>query len=209
MPRSLPLFVLLLLPLSPLLAQTAIHRCVGANGNPVFTDRVCADVQATPTRPAASVPAGVSGSMAVASEPPPILCATNLAELKQGVVDAFATRDANRLAGLMLWGGYGQRAVVADIRSLRTLMQRPLLDLGPPAASAEPAASTAAGSIDQLDQPPGASFNDQTAATATPVAPTGEPTLVMRTAADDGTGIPHETRFALVRRSGCLWLRQQ
>ncbi|HTM29114.1 MAG TPA: DUF4124 domain-containing protein, partial [Rhodanobacter sp.] len=31
-------------------AQTSIHRCVGADGNPVFTDQPCAALDATPVR---------------------------------------------------------------------------------------------------------------------------------------------------------------
>lgn len=189
----LPFALLLLLPFAPATAQNAIHRCVGADGNPVFTDRVCADVQATPTRPAAT-PAGAAAP--APGEPPPILCAANLDELKQGVVDAFATRDANRLAGLMLWGGYGSRAVVADIRSLRTLMERPLLDITEPAPLA-----TASDSPDALPAPTGTAASPATAA--------GDPAhaLVLRTAASDGTGIAQETYYAVVRSSGCLWLR--
>ncbi|KRE88831.1 hypothetical protein ASG87_09710 [Frateuria sp. Soil773] len=183
--------ICLLLPLAPALAQNPIHRCIGADGNPVFTDRVCSDVQATPTRPAASPAATTAPAI---GEPPPILCAADLAELKQGVVDAFATRDANRLAGLMLWGGYGRRAVVADIGSLRELMQRPLLDVAETAPDAAPDDSGFADG----PAPPGTAAAPATGATRA---------LVLRTAADDGTGVAREARYAIVRSAGCLWLR--
>jgi hypothetical protein len=52
--------------------------------------------------------------------------------LRAAVVDAFAQGDANRLAGLMLWAGYGQHAAVDDIRALAALMQRPLVGIDLP-----------------------------------------------------------------------------
>jgi len=90
----------------------------------------------------------------------------------------------------MLWGGYGREGVVADIRSLGGLMQRPLLGVGQPGDDA----ADAAGHDDTEGPPPSAD-------------PNGERQLVVRTAANDGSGAPHETRFDVVRRSGCLWLR--
>jgi hypothetical protein len=176
----------LLSPCAGAAAQTVIHRCMGANGTPVFTDRACSDLQAIPRQPPprtpASAPAGGSGA------PPPILCAANFAQLKQAVIDAFALGDANRLAGLMLWEGEGHGAAVADIRALHALMQHPLVEVGPDAAG-DPVLAEA-----------------DTAASAPAVA--DPPELRVLTAAADGSGVPHETRFPVVRQSGCLWLRQ-
>ena len=42
------LLLLLLLPVGAARAQGGIHRCMGADGIPVFTDRVCTDVNAKP-----------------------------------------------------------------------------------------------------------------------------------------------------------------
>jgi hypothetical protein len=150
------------------------------------------------------------------AEAPPILCASNVAELRQSVADAFASRDPNRLAGLMLWGGSGRNAAVADIRALGALMQRPLLDFGEDTQEAPaPAAAPSADSIYDLDKTPsepdktvaggGGDTGTLTAAARAPASAVHQ--LVLHTAANDGSGIPHETRFAIVRRSGCLWLR--
>jgi hypothetical protein len=167
-------------------AQTAIHRCIGADGNPVFTDQPCAALDATPVKrtaprhdedPTASTPA--------------VLCAANTAELKRAVIDAFATGDANRMAGLMLWRGYGRKAVVADIRALKRAMREPLLDFGP-----EPPAEPTAGSAFVV---PGAA--------AEPLPSARDDILVLHTAGNDGGAQPHAMRFEVVRRSGCLWLR--
>lgn len=184
-------------------AQAGIHRCVSADGHPLFTDQQCAALNATPVQPTPRPSKTPSVTATPASEPPPILCASNVAELRQSVTDAFATRDPNRLAGLMLWGGYGRNAAVADIRSLTTLMQRPLLDFGEDRAE-QPPAPALANDLYNLDTTPMA--GNSSSAPPPPPTPT-EHQLVLRTAASDGSGVPHETRFAIVRRSGCLWLR--
>jgi len=105
------------------MAQTPIHRCIGAGGNPVFTDQPCAALQAAPV---AAAPAETDNG---SRDAPSTLCAASPDALRQGVIDAFARRDANRLAGLVLWGGQGHRAAVADIQSLAALVRQPLLDV--------------------------------------------------------------------------------
>lgn len=187
--------LLLLLPAGVALAQGDIHRCIGADGNPVFTDQRCVDVHATPM--AAPPPSAASSVQPVPPQvPPAILCAASAADLKQAVVDAFAARDPNRMAGLMLWGGYGGGAVVTGIRELGQLMQYPLLDV-----EVQPASRPADGPLAFDGRAP------------LPVdsgpAPAADEVLVLHTAADDGSGQPREVRYALVRRSGCLWLQPQ
>jgi len=199
------LLVLILLSL-PLIGRAwvndpaPIHHCVDANGQSVFTDRMCADVQATPALPtpaSTTAPASISAPGA----PPPILCANNLDALKQAVVDAFAAHDPNRLTGLMLWNGYGKGSVVATTRTLSALMDRSLLDLD----TASDAPSTA-----DTDNPPSLSENPGTSGTAPPPpppAPIGDAKLlVIHTSSNDGSGAAHETRLGMTRRSGCLWL---
>lgn len=171
-------------------AQDGIHRCVGPDGNPVFTDQPCAALNARPVASSAHDSAPTTTAPVVPGAPAPVLCATTVADLRQSVLDAFSTRDPNRLAGLMLWSGYGQQSVVADIRSLGGLMQRPLLGVGPDSDE----------SADTNQSPASAGSAPSTPANE-------ERQLVVRTAADDGSGQPRETRFDVVRRSGCLWLR--
>lgn len=196
--RSVALLCLILLAWTvPVAAQNPIHRCIGANGNPLFTDQPCAALQATSVTPSAAA----SGSSQPA-EPAPVLCAANLDALRQSVIDAFANRDANRMAGMMLWGGYGRGAAIADIRSLSSLMRQPLLDLSPvhdpaPSGSDPPAPAPAGSSADPFDPNP--------LPAAMPAASSHQ--LVLHTAGNDGSGNPHELRFDIVRRAGCLWLR--
>ena len=185
------LCLILLVRALPAAAQTEIHHCIGSNGNAVFTDQPCSALQSTPvTR---TPQAGRDD--APGTPPPLLLCAANLADLRQSVIDAFARHDPNRLAGLMLWNGYGRGAAVADIGSLGVLMRQSLLDIGPDRDNASD------------DDPPAASGTAALAPddAATPTAPAHQ--LILHVAGNDGSGSPRELRFDLVRRAGCLWLR--
>lgn len=175
-------------------AQGDIHRCMGTNGIPVFTDRVCSDVNATPIL-AAPAPASSAHAPVESSQPAAVTCAADLKQLKQAVIDAFAARNPNRLAGLTLWSGDGKDAVVADIRYFTRLMSRPLIEI----KSTSDAAST------PDDDNTGAS---QLSLSATPSpAPVHGEALLVRTESDDGSGATAETRFDVVHRSGCIWLQ--
>lgn len=164
-------------------AQTAIHHCIGSSGNPVFTDQPCATMQASPVR-ASPTPEGASPAA------PSMLCAASRDDLRQGVVEAFAQQDANRLAGLMLWNGYGRGAAIADIQALANLVRQPLLGIDFPGG---PAPANSAG----MPYP----------ATAEPTSTTpSTPMLVLDVADRTGTGA-RQWHFDLVHRAGCLWLR--
>jgi hypothetical protein len=179
----------------PARAQTEIHRCIGANGGAVFTDQPCAALQATPVSPAATLGNDIPPATA-----PPTLCAASLGALRQSVIDAFASRDANRVAGLMLWSGYGRGAAIADIRSLDELMKQPLLDVdtpGDPAPGNDPTTAAIASS----------STTSFTSTRTPPDSPPANAQLVLHTAGSDSSGSPRELRFNVVRRAGCLWLR--
>jgi len=172
---------------TPAMAQTEIHRCIGANGGAVFTDQPCAALQATPVSPTA---AAVNPPAVAAA--PPTLCAASVDELRQSVIDAFTGRDANRLAGLILWDGYGRGAAIADIRALAGLMKQPLLGVDTPPASST---SANAGNVDSF------------LPSAPPQAPPPADQLVLRTADNAADGNPAAWRFDIVREAGCLWLR--
>lgn len=179
--------LILLLAAAPAVAQSPIHRCIGANGGAVFTDQPCTALQASPVSPNAA-----PTQAAPLQTLPPTLCAASPGELRQSVIDAFASRDANRLAGLMLWDGYGRGAVIADIRSLAELMKQPLLDVAMP-GGATPA--------------PSASTDTAPATDSAPAAPSSTGQLILHIAGNDGNGTARELRFDLVRQAGCLWLR--
>lgn len=194
--RFLTLLLLLLwFPVSAIKAQGDIHRCVGADGIPVFTDRVCTDVNAKPVMPAPAMSASVP---VVPSQAPAVTCAADLRQLKQAVIDAFAERKPNRLAGLTLWNGDGKEEVVADIRYFNRLMSRPLI-----AVTSIPDTSSAAGDDDDA-----AASSLSLSASPNPTPAHGE-ALIVQTESDDGSGAAAQTRFDVVHRSGCVWLRPQ
>lgn len=201
MRQAAALFCLLLLALTfPVRAQTQIHRCIGANGGAVFTDQPCAALQATPIRPSTT-----QASTTALPSPPPNLCAGSLDALRQGVIDAFAARNPNRLAGLMLWDGYGRGAAISDIRSLNELMKHPLLDINIPDDGSAIQQPSATPDLGGMSADP---FAPPMPAAPRPAAPAGNE-LVLHTADNDGSGSPQERRFSVVRRAGCLWLRSQ
>ncbi|HEX8776852.1 MAG TPA: DUF4124 domain-containing protein [Rhodanobacter sp.] len=168
----LPLFAVTL----PARAQNPIHHCVDAHGNPLFTDQPCASQQASPVQ-AVAPGTGVSSP----GLPVPLQrCAGTAAELRQRVIDAFAARDPNQLAGLMLWHGYGHVSAVGDLRALGRLVQQPLLEI-------------------HFGDDPGDGPAAEGSA-ATPPAAAGDDELRLRTGDDDA-------RFAVSRQAGCLWLR--
>jgi hypothetical protein len=173
-------------------AQGDIHRCVGADGRPIFTDRVCSDVDAQPALPPPSTSTASVPAVGVAQPPPPVLCAADVERLKQAVVDAFAAHNPNRLAGLMLWNGAGRQTVVVYIRALSGLMTHPLLE------------------VDVDDDASAYNEDDDDASgvsTSKPPAHAG--TLVVQAGSDDGSGENLEARFGIIHQAGCLWLQPQ
>ncbi len=170
---------------APALAQTDIHRCIGANGGAVFTDQPCSALNATPVSPAAAV-----ASPPRLDSPPPVLCAATVDELRQSVIAALARRDTTRMAGLILWDGYGRGAAIADIRALTALMKQPLLEVETP----QHAKATAPPGDDDFFAPDNPSLRamDQ---------------LVLHTSGGASGDAASTWRFDIVRQAGCLWLR--
>jgi len=119
------LALLLLLIVLPAAAQTTIHRCVGTDGRPVFSDQQCTSIGATSIMPPA--PASSSSADAPAGPSTGLLCAKDVAGLREGIAQAFANRDANRIGGLILWNGYGSGGAVENIRNMDALVRQPLL----------------------------------------------------------------------------------
>ncbi len=121
--RAIVLLLLLFLAL-PAAAQTAIHRCVGTDGRPVYSDQPCASVGATSLLPAPSARTSSSDGPSAG-----LLCAKDMAELRGGLAEAFAARSANRVGGLILWSGYGSAGAVENLRTMESLVRRPLVSL--------------------------------------------------------------------------------
>ncbi len=123
----------LLSPAAPAMQQTTIHHCVASNGTPVFTDKSCSRLDATPV----AAPSTVSpdGRSTGANDDTiirewshgPQKCPRSLGELESRVAEAFRAHDPNALAALMLWRGYSRRDATRTVRHLAHLTRWPLL----------------------------------------------------------------------------------
>lgn len=108
---------------------TGIHRCVAADGTPVFTDQPCSSLDDMPAS------SGTRGPWHVGSTPR--FCPADRKALERRVVAAFRQHDPNALAGLMLWRGYAASMADDILRRLSHLVRQPLLGfVGEPAAAA-------------------------------------------------------------------------
>jgi hypothetical protein len=112
--------------------NTGIHRCAGADGSAVFTDRRCEELGAVDS--AAPSAGNASTRIFVRS------CARSREALLDGLRDALGAQDANRLASYYHWTGMGNRAAYALMDRLQGFTERPLIDvrLVTSAARAEP-----------------------------------------------------------------------
>ncbi len=99
----------------------SIHRCIGRDGEPVFTAKPCAD-ESLVMAPA------LAGSAALAG-PSMHVCPLSPQELRDRVAAALQERDVNKLAGLMLWNGDTQRGAEDVLRRLTILVRQPINDL--------------------------------------------------------------------------------
>lgn len=159
----------------------SVFRCIGAHGEPVFSGQPCGTPASQPGQ-TANAQAGAFGGV----------CAASPRELEQDIAQAFATRDVNRLAGLILWRGMDQAAARATLHGLSMWLKQPLAGIavdypnGPPLASAEPP----------------------------PLEPTGTPTTAPGTSAQPPVGFEVSTgggdgstrAFGVTEFGGCWWL---
>lgn len=138
---ALLLIACLCLP-APAAAQ-AVFRCVGADGQSVFSDQPCRtqgamERQAPP--PASSAEGVVSGTGSTAGG-----CARSLDALRLGVRAALEARDVNRLATHYHWAGTSAGAGRHLMDSLEAIAARPMVsvefvtDAPPPAGGGPPA----------------------------------------------------------------------
>jgi hypothetical protein len=134
-----------ILPKAPMAMATAaqlrpqsIHRCIGRDGEPVFTAKPCVDesLVMAPALAGSAAPAGPSMHV----------CPLSPQELRDRVAAALQEHDVNKLAGLMLWNGDSQRAAVDVLRRLASLVRQPVngLALAPVSADVPTSASVPA-----------------------------------------------------------------
>ncbi len=159
-----------------------VFRCLGPDGSVLFSGTPCSDDSLA--RGAWPAPTSSSGA------PPGLhLCPLDADQLRQRVGAAFIAQDVNRLAGLMLWDGYGMRGARARMQQWMRVMQAGLVAVT--LAGTEPAEDFFAPTPTQPDVAGDASD----AGNADPAA--------LRVDLDDG----QQLDFAIVQAHGCWWLR--
>lgn len=186
------LCLIVLLAIAPFAhAQSHVFHCIGAHGEPVFSGQPCGNPVSPPTLMGASNTDNFAGSFAGGRGG---VCAASPGALRQSIAGAFANRDVNRLAGLILWRGIDQSSARAALRSLAEWLKQPLLGIasahadGPPDVDADADAAPLASS--------------ESIAKASAVAPQGPGAFEISTGGADG-----RTRdFGVTEFGGCWWL---
>jgi len=161
-------------------AGQPVHRCVGRNGEIVFSGLACSADEAA-IAPAPSTSAG-----ATPMQPP--ACATSPANLRERIAATVAVHDPNALAGLLSWRGVSGGVAEQRMRALRTLVKGPLIAIDSDDSGADPATRDAAApSVDSPDIAPDATQ------------------LRVRTGSNQDDGARDHT-FGIRIDGGCYWL---
>lgn len=158
-----------------------VYRCIGAQGEPVFSGQPCGTPAAQPGQPATAQAGGVASA-----------CAASPGALRQAIAQAFAAHDVNQLAGLLLWRGMGQASARATLASLGAWLQQPLTGIAVASAAGPPPDATPAAA------PSTSSANPVSAASTAPPPPG----YVVSTGGVDG----HTRDFGVTESGGCWWL---
>lgn len=171
-------------------AHAQVHRCLGANGEPVFTDQPCgaqepsidAGQSANGVAPVSSSGAAITASGAQ-SAGTNASCPRSPQALRDRIALAFDRDDPNALSGLIDWRGYDRSGASARLREFNDWLKQPLSGIqfnGPPDPSgAQP------GDADYVQTRPWS------------VAVTTQPRGEDRADTRD---------FGVMQRGGCWWL---
>lgn len=129
--------------------EARVHRCIGSNGEPSFSDKPC-------TTSAMSAPLDITPGSAVSLPPTTQTCPTSADDLKQRIGAAFATRNAVGLSGLFLWEGHTGGSSAAALREIASLVAEPLIaiDLDEGEAQHSPSASISIRTAREMDRVP-------------------------------------------------------
>ncbi len=172
-----------------------IHRCIGENGEPTFSDQKCSALKALPAPDAPPTASGQTGSghfSTIYPVAPAITqtCAISADDLRNRVASALAQANAISLSGLFLWDGYGYGSATAALRDLAKLIREPLLsiDLDSTTQFREPDRYG-----DREERYQGDEIYE----------------VVIRTVGEQERNVPFESerRYEIHEQAGCWWLR--
>jgi len=197
-----------LLPWRAAHAQSDVHRCTGADGQTVFSDRRCEDLGAAARMPSAVSRDGQTGLYRYG-------CPRRLSELVGLLRGAIESHDVNRLSSLYLWGEVSDPAANRVLSQLEAVADRSLLDIAPmypaeeteylPAPVSAPdiaSASASAGYQPTDDSAASAVSESAAAAPATRPRPWG---LRLEQVMANGS-TPARTVLRLRRQYNCFWV---
>ena len=177
-----------------------LHRCIGADGAAIFTDRACRDLAATDAPP----PSATNPRPAVVVRARS--CARSQDALLFGVRTALEAHDPNKLAEYYHWTGMGNTEGYRLMGRLSDLSERPLLDVQ--------LVSSAQVGTPMPPLPPPPPLDDEFSIDPAPSPPEPPP----RTNADllrvdqmrSETDVESQvTYFRLRNNAGCWWLQFQ
>lgn len=161
-----------------------VHRCIDAEGRPLFSDQPCVAHNARrPEDPVPPTAAEVAAAEAREAERLKRMgyCPAWDAESLQTELEAsFGARDVNRLAALYHWPGATKYSSTVVLNEMERLLKRPLLDVDEEAAELP------------LDWEPG--------------DPEPLPRLRLELGSEGAMDDPLFARFAVVRHAGCIWI---
>ena len=102
-----------------------MRQCRGPDGVPIYTDRRCGDLGATPrVLPPMGAPGAAYGQALRVKT-----CARNQSALLEGVRAALESHDANRLADYYHWTGMGSTEAYRLMDRLDSFSARPVVDV--------------------------------------------------------------------------------
>lgn len=136
------IIALLVVALGEASAAVRLFRCVSAAGTPIFSDRPCHMLEASPATSSSTSKPRAPAEPEPPPEPDPIpgLCpAPNAEHLQRALERAFARRRVNELAALYHWVGSTRASSIAVMDRLAELLRHPLAEVAfdPPFAERE------------------------------------------------------------------------
>jgi hypothetical protein len=158
-----------------------LHRCVDANGGPIFSDQPCENIGAS-VRPETAPASGAAGTGRLHAH----TCAHTAEGLLRGFKIAVATGDVNQLSAFYHWPGIGNAEADEILKRLQQIAGRPIV-------SAE---------LVLPHQSPNASGDPSLASAQTAEATAIE--LVQSRSGNDAS--PMHTTLALTQYLGCWWV---
>lgn len=202
----------LVLPAPPAPAQAPkLNRCVGANGDTVYTDRRCEDIGAQSR--------GIRSPSGATLSTRRMACARSLQDLVHEISAAIDNRDVNRLGAVYHWVGHDDASGARVYGRLQAIVDRPLVDIAPLRATTpvidppttEPAPPETAATGDASTAPADAARAAGSASDDTAAAPAPRPVrrapygLRLQQTLRNGS-TPSRTDLRLQRHFDCWWV---